>query len=246
MSKKYWNRKEDSHKQEVISKSYLNLVVRLLGRVLNYLVVFLIISIFGKEDFGKWVLLTTIFLITQLVSSIGVKIAIVKYFAEFETKQIDLKNLYKKALITITITSLIGIAVLIIISSLLAEIFEKDYISHYLKIIAIGILPINFIELHAGIYRGMRKIFQYSFFDSFLIPLSFILLLSINFLFSLDVIWLFYFYIASLTLVSIFSFVIIKITFTNIKSYLIGKKVISYKELVLVSLPMLPKPTPYS
>lgn len=226
----------DSHRRELFIKSYKNLFLRIFGRFLSYLLVYVIIKIYGGEAFGQWSIITAIFLLSQMVLNLGIKSSIVRYFAEFKEQKINLLNLYKKSIIVLFFSSLLGSFLIYLSVNQIAEAYQKSYIVDFLPIMLLGFFPLNIIELHSGIYKGIRDIGKFSFLDSITKPFVILLFIFIAYSFNNSFELVFELYVASLFFIAILSSFMIYKTFRELPVK-IGKNV-SYKELFDVSIPM--------
>lgn len=226
----------NSHQRELFIKSYKNLFLRIVGRGLSYLLIYIIIKLYGGNSFGKWSMIMTIFLLSQMISNLGLKSAIVRYFAEFKNQEIDLKDLYKKALIILTISSVLCWGILYVIVNQIAEAYDKDYINTYLPVVIIGILPLNVIELNAGLLKGLRMISKFSLLDSISKPMIILILILIGYSLKKDFNFIFSLYVLSLILGAILSFILI---YSPLKSLKYSPTIkVQSKELLSISLPM--------
>ncbi|NOG56825.1 MAG: oligosaccharide flippase family protein [Bacteroidetes bacterium] len=226
----------DSHQRELFIKSYKNLTIRILGRILSYLLVYAIIKIYGGEAFGQWSIITSIFLLSQMILNLGIKTSIVRYFAEYNEEKINLKNLYQKAIVVLFFTSLLGAFAINLLVSDIAIAYSKPYIVDYLPIVLLGIFPLNIVELNAGVFKGLRNTEKFSILDSISKPFFILLFILIAFSFNSSFLFVFELYLASIVLIALLSFFMIYKCF---KVLTINKgRVVPYKELFSVSIPM--------
>ncbi len=225
-----------THEKEVLKKSQQNMFFRLGGRALSYVLVFTLIRLYGGAAFGKWTMISTVLLMTQLISGLGIKVAIVRFFSEHKEQTFHLQQLYQKALLLLLITSFFSSLILYLLSGTIAEAYSKPYIKDFLSIVIWAILPLNIIDLHSAVFRGLRKIVRHSLLDNFLKPLIFILFVLISYYIIKEFRFIFYAYLFSLYAIAGISVLMVYSSLNKEESK--GTKDITYKEFLSISTPM--------
>ncbi|MEQ8908116.1 MAG: oligosaccharide flippase family protein [Vicingaceae bacterium] len=231
----FLGRKDDW--SEVISKSFLNFTIRIGSKGLNYILVFMLIRLHGVESFGKWTFSITIFLIFQLISNLGLKAAMIRYFASSNDQNgsINLKDVYLKSLKLLIASGVIFGLILYFSSTKISIEYEKAYLSESLKYLAFGFIALNLVDLNTGVLRGLRKIGKQSFLESTGNPLFSILFIGIGYTFTKDFSSVFGFYLIALYVFCLVSFILV--FSEGFKSESHHQKVSSMK-ILSVSFPM--------
>ena len=222
---------------EILKKSGLNLSFRLLGKLAAYLLVFLIIKLHGPENFGKWTLSLTIFLMLEMVSNLGLKTAMVRTFSS-ESKEgnaFRLRAVYKKAFLLLTVSSLVFGLSLYLLAEAVGTAYNKNYLGEILQLLSFGFLPFNIIDLNSGVLRGLRKIGTHSFLENLGNPLFSVIFIGCGFLIndSFQEVFLWYLLaLSALALISIF------LVYKQLKGTANTGHSSSYSEILSVSIPM--------
>src|SRR6056297_569413 len=155
------NNQGGGYAKTLFSLGIVSFLIKIAGRISKYLMILLISRYIGVDALGLFVLCITIMSMLSVVSMMGLNTLLLKYVAEFTTKQqFDLARLaYKRA---VSLACPMGIAVslgLYTCSPFVAStIFGKPAMEPYLEIISMGILPFILLNLSFQSLRGMRRI----------------------------------------------------------------------------------------
>ena len=178
--------------------------------------------------------------ILAVFGRLGLDTAMLKFSSElFASKKLPiLKDLYFKSLNGIIISSLILTGLIVLSSDFISEyIFHKNYLSLHIKILALGIVPLNITYLNSECFRGIKKAVYYSFFKTvsaflFAVPIVFFMSGSILNTYYIDIIFV----------ISLIITMVISLVFWN---KTIGYKNItrgngmSFKSMMVIAKPML-------
>lgn len=151
---------------KIIRGSAVFLIFRILGMGFGYINIWLISKYFGASALGIYSLILSIIAISLAFTKLGTGIILLRFTAKFVTeKRFDkLKSYYLQVIKIISIPGLIFFLILFFLSDFIAaEIFNKAYISSYLKVAAFGVLPFALTQINAQFLRGFKKIGQFSF-----------------------------------------------------------------------------------
>jgi O-antigen/teichoic acid export membrane protein len=225
------------HLKEIILKANKNLFLRLMGNALGYLIVFLLIRYFGPANYGKWSHSITIFLVLRLVTNIGIKPVIIRAFADvFDNKESNARDYYFKSLIMISVTGVSGAILLFFFSQSVADLYGKSYLSQILKILALGLIFYNYIDLNSAVFKGLGMIGRHTFIENIGNPLFSIIFISIGYFITKEFMYVFYLYVFALFILAILSFLLVFLEFKKLNLNKVTK--VSYSNILRVSIPM--------
>lgn len=230
----------NQHLKEVLLKAGNNLWLRLIGNLLSYLLVYMLLKLFGPSHYGQWSHAVTLLLVFRLLFNLGLKPAIVRAFSDFhevEDKK-HYKTYYIKALIITVTSGLLGVLIVFFCSSLFADLYQKIYLNRLLKILAFAILPASIIDVHSGMFKGVRSILRHTFYENISNPLFSLLLISITYLLIPDFEYAIIAFVIGLYIVCILSFISVYKEFPSF-SEKIGKSELRIKSVLSVSFIML-------
>ena len=228
---------------ELIKKSTISLIIRILAIIGGYLFSYVVISLYGPEALGIYVLALTILLIASVLARLGLDTALIKFTAQFNLngKFDELIQLYKLIMMLVFLSSLLLSVILYFSSSFIANnILNKTEMIYALRYISFFIFPLSLIFIHSEGFRGLKKIIHYSIFRNTSIPLfaSFTLLIMyfLGYKNSIDVIWGFLLTIGILSSIITFFWIKGLRKLETEKNY---KNHISKKDVLSTSLPMM-------
>ena len=117
----------------------------------------------GPADLGLFSMCLTVGSIITLVAGFGVESAVIKYVAECKGDKNKISQLLSSALITMIILGIFSSAILFVLSSTLADIFNMPSLSLLLKIFGIA-FPFTLITtIIFGLLNGLRKMNYFSY-----------------------------------------------------------------------------------
>jgi O-antigen/teichoic acid export membrane protein len=221
------NRIKDSDLKELLKGSSIAFIFKILGMGLGYIFILIIAQNYGAGTVGLFTLSLTVLNIFTLFAVFGFENALVKFVAQKK----DIKDTYKKALsISIPLGILLSISLYISSEFLAITVFKNESLTPFLQIVAFAILPFTLIKIDTAIFRGLKNIKLYSFFQNsaiFIFAIPLLLLLDFDNLNSIYAQTIAIFIVFFLTLFYIFK---------NLNS---NREKLEYSELLNLSFPML-------
>ena len=218
--------------------------IRILGLVLGYLFTLIITRTMGSEDWGEFTLTFIVLQLFSILTRLGFDLAGLRFFSIFFSNREmgKVKDLYKKILIGMIMSSIIGTIMIVLSANVISEyLFNKPNLKDSIVVIGFGILPFNLILLHGELLRSIRKIIHYAllvFCVQYL--LSIIILIAVQYSlivlpnYGSSVTWV---YLISILATSI---MIIIIGLRNIDYFNVeANHSLTYKTLFVTSLPMM-------
>ena len=149
--------------KEIINKSFISFLIRILGFLSGYVFIYLVVKYFGAETQGRLSLAFSFMVIGALFSKLGMDLGFVKIFAiqdNFKNSQ----GLYFKVLPLNTIVTFILCVIVFLFSDTIAVYFFNDVeFSIYLKWTSPCILFFSIAQINAGVFRGLKYNTLYSF-----------------------------------------------------------------------------------
>lgn len=229
----------DIHFAELLKGSSVAFIFKIFGIGLSYIFILLIAKWYGAETMGLYALSFTLLNIFVTIGIFGFDNALVKFVADYNSnnKLESVKEVYQKSLIIIIPISFILLTILFFNAKYLANmIFKNDELTHFFQIASIAIMPFVLLRVNTSIFRGLKKIKEFSFFESIIIPLLSILVLTISFFLYHSKEMIMIAQVIAIILTFIFSFMLLK---KSLSKEIILNKVLKYKDILKVSFPML-------
>lgn len=223
---------------EILSKGSSAFVFKIIGSLLGYVFLILVTRNSGAEVWGVFALCMAILHITSIFSRMGIDIAVLKFISSFKEDIVKAKAIYLKGLKLVFPISVFFTIVLYFLSGFIAEtIFNKNQLTFYIQLIAFAIIPFTIIYLNAQVFRGLKMISHFAFFQhvsKFLLAIIFFV--GISFFSEIHVQEnIFYAFIASLYCVMILSVILLKKEDVSET----GLSPISSKDLLKTAFPMM-------
>lgn len=172
---------------KLFKKSTITFGIKITGMVVGYLLTIIVTKSSGSEAWGNYALAYSVLQIFSILAKTGVDTASIRFISEFHSKgeNSKMKDYYFKALSIVCVTSIFFSALLYFLSPFIAAyIFHKPYFEIFLKIVALGIIPQTIIDLHAEMFKGMKKPGIFAFFRFTSTHISTILFIGFILLFS--------------------------------------------------------------
>lgn len=230
----------DIHSRELFRGSSIAFVYKVLGMSVGYIFTLLVTRNLGAEVMGIFALSITILTVFSVAGRFGMDTALLKFVAEYNSgnRMGLVKEIYIKSIKILVPYSLFLSVVLYFISPWVSDFFfQKGYLTGYIRIFSIGILPMVLISIHAESLRGIRKIASYSFLQDIAIYLFATIIFVITMFFIKDSYVPFIAFSLSLVFVSVLSLVMwLKSSELYSVTY---KNSIKTTDILKVSLPML-------
>jgi len=230
----------DAHFKELFRGSGIAFIFKIAGLLLSYIFTLLITRMYGAATMGLFALSITILTILAMLGRLGFDTALVRFVAEYSSQgRMDLvREVYIKALrIVLPFCFLLSVLFFFSSSYVADNIFHKNHLSPYLKIISLVIVPMAMIFMNSEGLRGLRKIKEHAFLQDISILLFAAVMLTFSFFIAQDNHAPLIAYIISIAGVAGLS-VLLWIKHANISSFSNGNNLKSVN-LLTVSLPML-------
>ncbi|GAB6065816.1 oligosaccharide flippase family protein [Aquifex pyrophilus] len=230
----------DIHFKELLKGSIIFFILRILGFLLTYTFMLLITRTMGTSTWGIFTLNLTILHIVSSFGRLGFDIALLKFISEYNTKNLGgtLKWLYLLTIKIVLFISILLFLVLYFLSSYLSEnIFNKDYLQSYIRLVAFAIPILNLLYINTESIRAFKKIKEYIFLQNLFPNLTALVISGTAIcLFSFyNTKYIVLAYILGLTFALFFSFIVL---IRNFKCLNNDKEDISTKYVLSVAFPM--------
>jgi O-antigen/teichoic acid export membrane protein len=229
----------DIHLTELLKGSSIAFIFKIIGMILGYIFTLLIAKWYGAETMGLYALSLTMLNIFVTIGLFGFDNSLVKFVADYNSNHKGelVKEVYYKSLIVTTTVSLILVYILFINADFFAKnIFKNEELINFFQIASIAIVPFVLLRVNTAMFRGFKNIKLFSFFQNIMIFIFSILLLTS----------LYFFYnskevtissqVIAIFITSIFSFILLQ---KHLFKENILNRVLKYKDILKVSLPML-------
>ena len=233
---------KDKHFTELLKGSSITFIFRILGMGLGYLFTLVIARWYGAETMGLYALSLTLLNIFVTLGMFGFDNALVKFIADYSSNEKEYlsKEVYLKVLtIVIPIGLLLTFALYISSNYLSTVIFKKEHLIVFLHITALGVLPFILLRINSTLFRALKKIKLYAFFDTLGIYLvSLILLIILTYVMQQTKSFL----VIAVQMLSILALMIISCIYVKKDTNLFkttSKNILEYKNIFKVSFPML-------
>ncbi|MEM4204483.1 MAG: oligosaccharide flippase family protein, partial [Candidatus Methanomethylicaceae archaeon] len=117
-------------------------------------------NVLGESGFGIYSLAMTIYMLTNLVFTVGIPIALTKYAAEFVDNEEINAQYYTASLLSVLITSSIGAISLFLLRGYLAHLFRMTELAYLLPVLALGIPFLGLGKTAIASLNGKRWMWQ--------------------------------------------------------------------------------------
>ncbi|HHG74659.1 MAG TPA: flippase [Persephonella sp.] len=230
----------DVHLREVIRGSATFLILRIFGMVVAYAFTLLVTRKLGASAWGIFALSFTVLQIASVLSRLGLDGALLRFIAQYKAqgKGKTAFSIYLKSLKVVIPISLFLTALLYYLSPIIADkVFNKDYLSEYLQIMSLGILPFTLLFINSESLRSLKKIKEYTFFQSifpYFLAFAFVFML-LMFSFKLTEKEVVLSFVFAIFIACVFSFLFLIRELKNLSG---NSEDIPLKSILSVSLPM--------
>ena len=157
--------KKDSGK--LAKKSGITFIIKISGMAAGYLLTLLVTKNGGSEAWGNYALAYAVLQICSTLAQLGVDTASIRFVSQFHSAGDNgkLKDFYLKALSIVLVSSIVISIALYFLSPYIGKhIFDKEYLIRYIQLAALGIVPQTMIDLHAEMFKGLKKPGIFAFF----------------------------------------------------------------------------------
>lgn len=225
---------------ELFWGSATSLIIKVSSIGISYLFTLLVLYIYDPTQWGIFSLSLASMMIFAIPGRLGLDTAIVRFTSEYVTESniIKLQNYYQKSIILVLIGSIVSSTLMYFFCGFIAEsIFKKTVVTQSLKIMSLGIIPMNILFLNAEAFRGYKEIKLYSFFKTvasytFCIPVLFIIAKSTDLKFNPEISYVIGLWISMVLSIVTWS--------KKLKlNYSLRDQEQSFSEIIIVAFPML-------
>ena len=231
----------DVHFRELVKGSATFFIIRVLGMAVGYAFTLLVTRKLGASAWGIFALCLTILQIASVIGRFGLDTALLRFIAQYKAQEKveTAKHIYKKSILLVLPVSLLISGLIYFLAPLIAEkIFNKDYLTSYIKLISIAIPPFVLLSINNESLRAFKKIKEYTTFQTLLPFLIGIFIFSFLF-FALniqDVNSVVLAYTGGIVITFLISLMFIRKEFKNANG---SKEDVPIKNILSVSFPML-------
>ncbi|MDJ0645974.1 MAG: oligosaccharide flippase family protein [Flavobacteriaceae bacterium] len=178
---------ENIHYKEIITKSGHALLYKLLGILINYLLIFFISRRISVDAVGIYNISFVILVFFSSFLSFGLNFSITRLIGEYMSDKKKLKALYFKSMIALAIVSAAGALLLFLFSSEISQkLFKDTQYDCALKLVS-AITPFYILmAFNIEYIRGLKKIKESEFVRNVFNPLTILLSLFILTFFNID------------------------------------------------------------
>ncbi len=236
--------KNDFNLVEIFKGGSVAFVFKVGSIGIGYFFYFFLARFFDAEVVGIFSVCWTVLMIGAVLAKVGLDTSIVRFISESvaNKKNSYIKNLYFSGLSIVSVSSIIVFVLISIFSKQLSNFyFESAEKYKLIIVIAITVIPMSIMSFNAESVRGLKKITQYSYFQSGSILLLTLIFIFVIYFSAISSDFIFPSLGISIFLLMIFSFFIIKFSFKNFSKEKSAtfKKDYPLKKMLSVSLPML-------
>ncbi|RMA93306.1 flippase [Hydrogenothermus marinus] len=156
----------DIHLKEILQKSSIAFILKVLGLFSGYIFTLIITRGYGAEAMGIFAICFTVLQIFSSIGKLGLDTAFLRFVAEYSSqdKWNILTDVYKKVIkVTIPISLILSIFLFLLSPYIAKYLFNKVYLFKYLQLTSIAILPFALLFIHIEGIRGLKKTKEYMF-----------------------------------------------------------------------------------
>ncbi|MFQ5752974.1 MAG: flippase [bacterium] len=161
------------HFLEVVQGSTIAFSLKILGTILAFAFNLLVARKLGAEGTGIYFLAITITTIAAVIGRIGLDTTLLRFTAANAAIRNwqAVKGLYKKGLIySISISFLIALLMCLTAPVVTSKIFSKPELIAPIRYLAIAVVPLVILTLHAELLKGLKLIFASQVVQSLGVP----------------------------------------------------------------------------
>ena len=227
----------DIHLKELLTGSSVTFLLKMLGMLLGYTLIYIISNRNGAEGVGNYNIFLKTIMVIGTLTSLGINVAVLRYVGQFNnpTSLGKIKSLYNQGFKTVFLLSVFTSLIIYFnaetIVSLIGKSKEQIF---YLKLLSIGLPFFALNKVNVEFIRGFKKLQLSELIRSVIRPIFIIMMLLVWRKNNFDIL--------NLLLIGIFLNWIISslIILKKIKSLNKFKQnLFSYKELINTAFPMM-------
>lgn len=175
------------HFKEIVLKSGLALVFRVVGISLNYILIFFISTQIGIKAVGIYNISFVTLIFLTMMFSFGLNFSITRFTGEHLNSKIKLRTLYYKCLIMILPASILGAFILYFLSDYIAlSFFKNGQYTEALKIVSIMSPLYLLTAFNIEFIRGLKKTVESEFIRNIVSPFTVLISLIVISFYNLD------------------------------------------------------------
>lgn len=224
---------QESFFKEILLKSGINFVFRMIAMLLSFITAWYIGHFFGEAVYGSYSLSLTILQISVMIFGLGVPNVIYAFSADLNEYQ--LKGLLVKIIRFFLALGVLSIFIFLLGSKFISvDFFKKPGLYHYFVVIGFAIPFFVLHEVVSNYFIIIKKQFLYSLLY-FVLPNTFFLFFLLGtYKYKLDSYFTFYSYVLALIITTFIG--LFKIFFRNLKT---SQSEISNQKILKKSTPMM-------
>ena len=244
MKEKFLNALQDKDFSELFKKGGISFLMRFAGQIMGFIITFIIARYFGASGLGDYVLSIIVLRIFVLFAKLGMDTASIRFIAQFaiKTQWINIRNYRRKVVSLLIFTSLLASVCMYWYADVISVIVGTK--EEYIRLNSFFVFPMAFFILNYQSLRGLKRINEFSFFY-WLSRVAFsaiIILIAVQFSQNRNI--PIFAFLSSLVLVSILAYLVFLLRLKQKSScekssYVIIDSLLSYKSILIVSLPLL-------
>jgi len=164
----------ETHTREVIRGASVAFGMKATGAMLGFLFNFVLARFLGARGTGIYFLVLTITMMCSVVGRMGLDNVLLRFTAAnaSQNKWDSVQGLYRKG---IGLASLVSLVITIVVflgaSKISLGLFKAPNLQNPLYVMALSILPMSLIALHASLLKGLKKIQYAMVLQGFGVPL---------------------------------------------------------------------------
>jgi len=163
----------DIDTQELLKGTSTTLTLRVIGVSISYIFNIILARMYGAAVLGIFALSATLGSIFSIIGSAGTNVSIVRFVAgrTAPTNRAEVFDIYNKVLfLVLPLSSFIALILYLLSPSLAQNVFHKPSLSAAFRITAFTIPFLAFTNINTAALRGLKKILESSFFQTFFTP----------------------------------------------------------------------------
>lgn len=158
---------QNTDQNEVVRKSIVFIVLRVLGLILGYIFTILITRNYGARVYGYIALSLSIFMVISVVGKLGWDINLTRLVASEKHEKRDLHGLLYKLLIrSFYFSSFLALMIILNRDYIAREVFKEPGLTDYLLWASASFPLWSIILIVTGFFRGFRLNGLFAFFNS--------------------------------------------------------------------------------
>ena len=231
---------KDIHLKELITGSTVTFVLKMLGMLFGYILIYIISNRNGAEGVGNYNIFVKTITVLGAFTSLGINVAVLRYVGQFNnvTNQGKITSLYNQGFKTVfSLSVLIGFLIYFNAEFIIQIIGKSKEQIINVKLLSIALPFFALNQVNVEFIRGLKKLQLSELIRSVIRPFLIVLLLIFwkkNDFNKIDVL---YFFVFGICVNWVISSLIIRKKVRSIKREV--KSLFSHKELIITAFPMM-------